>query len=152
MKDLQLVLCSLNDEGADLFAPHLANNSSLRKLNLSNNWNITTAGWRAIFTHLQSPQSLLEELLLWGNLIDDDNANLLAASLANNTHLRVLNLTDGIECSRITNEGLVSFANSLMHNSTLKELLFDGVSGSNNNIFTEGWRALSNVLCKLGLG
>ena len=82
LKDLQLVLCSLNDEGADLFAPHLANNSSLRKLNLSNIRNITTAGWRAIFTHLQSPQSLLEELLLWGNLIDDDNANLLAASLA----------------------------------------------------------------------
>ena len=95
LAELDLAYCSLNDERAVILAAALGDrNITLKKLNLSSNSNITSSGWSAIFTQLQSPQPPLEDLDLHGNSIDDAAANLLGNALANNTHLKVLNLSE----------------------------------------------------------
>ena len=50
--------------------------------------------------------------------------------------------TVDLQCNSINDDALVSFANSLVHNSKVKELFLH-----QNRITLAGWGALSNVLC-----
>lgn len=86
--------CSLDDESAGILARALAENATLRKLDISHNRAITITGWRAIFDQLVSPHSPLEHLDLAQNWIDDDVANLLANALANGASLKVLSFSE----------------------------------------------------------
>ena len=110
LSDLDLGLCSLGDEEAVILGTALAENGTLRKLNLSANDKITNIGWRAIFAWLQSVYTRLENLSLESTTLDDATANLLGNILANSTHLRVLNMSS---IYTTTTEGLRSVFDAL---------------------------------------
>ena len=159
---------SLDDEGVPILADALARNNTIRKLHLGGNGSITTTGWRALFTQLQSPQSSLEELFLWENSIADAAAIWLANALANGTHLKALNLeridsitSDGwqsifnalssphcmllklnLSCNGFSNEDVTHLANSLTNNCRLIELDIS----INSEVTSSGWRAFAAVL------
>ena len=171
MASLGLYDNSIDDEAANLLAYSLANGSiNLEVLNLSENHDITTVGWRSVFSALQSPRCMLQKLFLHYNEINDEAVTYLGNVLANNCTLRRLGLGD-LEGNRVTSSGwrafaailqnpnsaleeldlarnqinndvLDSFANSLMHNNKLKELFID-----DRSVTSTGWDALSNVLC-----
>ena len=168
LADLDLWDCSIDDEGARMLAAALGRNSTLRKLNLGHNKNITITGWRAIFTQLQSPQSSLDGLDLWKNYIDIAVANLLANALANGTSLKALCLgtsyeitTEGwravfaalssprcvikeldLNSNEFNDEVVTHLSNALSNNCVLKELDLHG----NAEVTPSGWRAFSAVL------
>ena len=112
--------CSLDDEGATNLTSPLARNSALRKLNLGENKNIGITGWRAVFAQLRSPQSVLQDLCLRENSIDDGVANLLANALVNNPNLKVLNFS---EITGITTEGWQTLFNALQNPSCMLQEL-----------------------------
>ena len=97
LKELELMSCSFNDEGAAILAAALTGNRTLTQLNLGRNPSITVTGWRAIFARVKSPQSSLEELRLFRNSINNATANLLANALTTSTSLKVLDLSE-IDC------------------------------------------------------
>ena len=168
LDDLVLEGCSLDDEGAVAFADALGRNSTLKKLNLDDNSNITATGWNAIFTQLQSPQPPLEDLVLYGNSIDDAAANLLGKALDSLSRLKVLKLgsnyditTEGwqaifdtLQSPRCMLQELVLFENgftdevvthlshSLANNCVLRHL----DPSVNSEVTSSGWREFSAVL------
>ena len=168
IQKLGLMFCSISDADAVTLAPSLGGNGALTELNLSFNWNVTSVGWSAIFTQLQSPQSSLDNLDLMGNYIDDAAANLLGDFVANNTHLNRLDLS---EIGSITNEGWRSVFDALrsphcmlqelqLHSNSLNDediaylastlsancILSSLILSGNFEVTASGWRAFSVVL------
>ena len=76
------------DEVVAAFANALANNISLRELDLSSNHDITAMGWVAFSAVLRNPNSALERLGLRCNNINDNVMITFAHTLANNSRLR----------------------------------------------------------------
>jgi Leucine-rich repeat (LRR) protein len=67
LENLDLYENQLNDEAMDSLIDALANNRSLRSLDLAENRRVTGAGWqRFVFTILGNPSSGLEKLDLNG--------------------------------------------------------------------------------------
>mmetsp|Transcript_26263 Transcript_26263/g.56391 ORF Transcript_26263/g.56391 Transcript_26263/m.56391 type:complete len:140 (-) Transcript_26263:1130-1549(-) len=66
LEKLSLKRNSINDAAA-LSLNALSNNNTLKTLNLGMNYDITIAGWRALFEILQSPTCMLEDLDLSNN-------------------------------------------------------------------------------------
>ena len=113
LADLILAQCSLDDEGALVLASVVGSNGTLRKLDLGSNGDISSTGWRALFTQLQNPHSSLEHLDLWENSIDNAAVNLLATALANGSiNLEVLTLGEN---HYITTEGWRSLSTALQN-------------------------------------
>ena len=168
LADLNLFDCSINDEGAVVFADALGRNCTLKKLNLGGNGNITASGWNAIFTHLQSPHSVLENLKLSNNSIDNTAAILLGNTLTSNTHLKALSFSNirtsafegwrsifealesprcvlqelDIGCNNLRDEVVTHLANSLSSNCVLSSLLLH----QNGSVTSSGWSSFSSVL------
>jgi hypothetical protein len=169
LADLNLSDCSLNDEGAVVLAAALGRNSTLKKLNLRYNSNINATGWNAIFTQLQNSQSLLEDLDLSGNSIDDAAANLLGNALSNNASMKALSISDirtiafegwryifdalqsprccilqnlALGCNGFDDEDVTYIASFLANNCVLRSLSLH----TNEHVTAEGWRAFSAVL------
>jgi Ran GTPase-activating protein (RanGAP) involved in mRNA processing and transport len=157
-----------NDDIMNSLANSLANNSKLRKLNLSGNRDVTSAGWQAFSAVLLNPDSALESIGLSDNAINDDAFNHLTNSIASNNKLKELGLGynhsvsaagwEGLSTilrnpnsaleklylqgNSINDRTLTTLANSLANNSKLIELLFVNV----RNITADGWNAFSRVL------
>jgi Ran GTPase-activating protein (RanGAP) involved in mRNA processing and transport len=71
----------LSDDVVAVIAALLWGNTMIKYLDLSNNA-ITAAGSRVLALMLRAPGSVLETLLLHGNMLSDDGAMYLAESLA----------------------------------------------------------------------
>ena len=170
LADLGLHCCSISDESVVMLANAMAKNTSLRKLNLGGNGRISIVGWRALLTQLQQPQSSLEELVMWGNTIDHNIANLLANTLVCSKKLKRIDLAFSSDTNDLTSEDwravfgalqnpscilqeldihsnslrdedVTYLANSLANNCLLKRLNLQ----SNGMVTDLGWGALCTV-------
>jgi len=92
LKELRLVYCQLDDEGISILCDGLVGNSTMKKLSLYGNTNITSVGWRALLPVLQHPNCKLIDLDLPYTGINDEGANILGSAL-NGSSLKFLNLT-----------------------------------------------------------
>ena len=126
---------------------------------------VTPTGWQNFFVRLQNSGSVLEELNLYCDKIDDSVVPAMVDALASistlteldlsnqsisaqgwctffsllpNSSLRSLSLSE----NHFTDAPVRAFANALVRNSTLEtiDLAFNGITKS-------GWEALANVLC-----
>ena len=168
---------NIDDEGLAAFANVVSNNPKLKNIRLYSNPSISAAGWQTFFTSLHNCDTLLEELHLFSNNINDaavtsmvdalngiesltclDVANnpsisstgwiALSALLQHpNSSLSVLTLTNH-GVNTINDEVVASYANALLNNKSITTLAFGCDYGSaRNNITARGWDALANVLC-----
>ena len=141
--------CALSDSEAIILAEALSNNSSMRTLHLGQNPNIANDGWRAILPQVLS----LEELIIWGNTIDNDSSRLVGNAISNG-NLRELNLATSVNITtegwqavfhalqssncmiehlhlhgnRFSEETMIYLASSLCRNSTVKRLSLEHVT------------------------
>ena len=93
-KELQNLLISgndIDDEGIEALVPALVNCNHLKELYLCNNPSITTRGWQSHATLLES-NSILEQISIGHNDIDDRAVAAFASALTNNHTLNTLEL------------------------------------------------------------
>ena len=138
----------IDDMGADVLGKALGKNATLNKLFLCGIKSITSIGWAGIFQGLTNPRSLLEELDISSNELDDDAATAFAAAVIKIKSLKsldlnfvktstigwssllipLLNSTDSIleklvlRNSNIDDEGMTGLVDALGSKSSLKEL------------------------------
>ena len=124
LEELILDHCNISDEGAVVLAVALSENTSLKKLSMSENRSISSSGWVDCLNLLLGPNSKLLYLDLIANNVDDAGARLLARRLGNST-LSQLDLKD---CTNITTDGLRAIAVAL-RSSTLHHILFGPTRG-----------------------
>jgi len=124
----------------------------------------------ALTNLLRNTTTNLQELNLYDNSIDDEGVETLVGALANNSRLRVLNVSHDQNitvrgCQSIASlldnpnskleklmllgnnvgdEGALIFANALASNNKLKVL---DIRVGNSGITAEGWSSFSTVLC-----
>jgi hypothetical protein len=84
--ELDVSGCKIVDPGAIEIADALANNSTLKKLSIQDNKQITAAGWVSFFNRLINSSCSLEELILRGNNINNQGAAKLVKLLASMSH------------------------------------------------------------------
>ncbi len=148
LKDLNLSGCNINDHGLDIISSALAINKSLKRLNMSDNKNISSYGWIACFHSLMDSEVRLEALNLSRNGIDDLVSGELIILLAKIGTVQSLCLCG---MTGVSTNGLCMFANLLRPNSglRLKELRI-GISyplRRTNKVFYFFVEALANNTC-----
>lgn len=96
---------SFNDHTLASYVDALVDNSKLREFQLRGNRNVTASGWDSFSAVLRNPTSVLEELYMGNNILNDQVIVSLADALAHNNKLRVLDLSNvagltelGMEC------------------------------------------------------
>ena len=166
---------NIDDEGLAAFANVVSNNPKLKNIRLYSNPSISAAGWQTFFTSLHNCDTLLEELYLWDNNINDaavtsmvdalngieslsrldlsDNPSVSPAGLIAlstllqhpNSSLKDLTISTDDETPNINDEVAMSYANALVNNKSITTLDFGGED--NNTLTAVGWDALANVLC-----
>ena len=127
---------SISDAGAVALAQTLHHNSTLGRLNLSNN-SISDAGAVALAQTLHFNSTMMG-LYLSNNSISDAGAVALSQALHHNSTMKELDLSN----NSISDAGAVALAQALHHNSTLISLWLHG----NNAIGEEGTLALIEAL------
>jgi Ran GTPase-activating protein (RanGAP) involved in mRNA processing and transport len=156
----------LDREGVIAIGESLAMNTTLKKLVMSHNTEITSDGWTQLFYMLLHSKCSLEELDVSRNSIDDEGAAALVDVLVtmrdfHTLHLRDSNFTAiGLHAftqllqpsSKVTtldlgkndfsDEVINDFADMLANNSTLTTLHIGG-----DEITDRSWAALSHALC-----
>jgi Ran GTPase-activating protein (RanGAP) involved in mRNA processing and transport len=160
------VVVGLDDEAANAIGESLAMNTTLKKLDMSLNTDITSDGWIEFFDMLLQSKCSLEELNVSRNSIDDDGAEALVDLLItmrdfHTLHLRASDCTaNGLRTftrllqpsskvttldlgrNRFNDEVINDFANVVANNSTLTTLHIGG-----DKITDRSWAALSHALC-----
>ena len=136
LERLELSNNNISDAGAVALAQALHYNYALERLYLSNN-NISDAGAVALAQALHH-NSTLKKLYLSNSNINDAGAGALVQALHHNSTLESLNLST----NNISDGGAVALAHALHHNSTLKELIVYG----NDAIGKEGSHQLVQAL------
>ena len=113
MRELNLALNSITDEGALALAGVLGALPSLDRLNLEHNW-IGTSGSEALARALSSGRAHLRQLSLASNNLGERGGAALAGALASNRWLHTLNLYS----NSIGTSGAVAFAATLAGGSS----------------------------------
>jgi hypothetical protein len=150
----------LDREGVIAIGESLAMNTTLKKLVMSHNTEITSDGWTQLFYMLLHSKCSLEELDVSRNSIDDEGAAALVDVLATMRDFHTLHLRDSnstaiglhaftqllLPSSNVTtldlgkndfnDEVINDFADMLANNSTLSDEVTD-----------RSWAALSHTLC-----
>jgi len=139
LNDLRLTNCKLDDEGISIVCDALLGNSTLKKLDLSDNGQISPIGWTALSAFLQSTKCNLIELKLFRTGINDEGADILGNAL-HVSSVKVLHLSCYHE-----NIGSVGWQ-TLLNQSALKSLDIS----CNSSITPEGWESLFNSLQRRG--
>jgi hypothetical protein len=101
-------------------ASALATNDHLKELYLNNIAPITTVGWQNFASVLRNPDSALEELVLPGNVINDDIMSTFASVLTYNSRLRkflIGNYSQNL--GQITSVSHAAFSRMLCDKSTI---------------------------------
>ena len=140
---------SIDNEAARLLANVLVNSNRLQDLNLATSLRISTAGWQYIFDALQHPNCTLKKLRLHSNrILEEDLVNLTRALVSGRScSLKELDLSNISTISNwgplatllqnpfsnleeldignriMSDEEIVSIANSLVGNTKLKSLI-----------------------------
>lgn len=119
----------------------MVKNKVLNYLDLCGNCQITLAGWDCFASFLRGPTCALQEL----NVSACGEVNGIAGALANNTSVKLLNISD----CRMTDAGAIEIADALAVNSSLKSLIMD----RNDSVTAAGWveffNRLSDSACSL---
>jgi Ran GTPase-activating protein (RanGAP) involved in mRNA processing and transport len=156
----------LDDEAANAIGESLAMNTTLKKLDMSHNIEITYDGWIDFFDMLLQSKCSLEELDVSSNYIGDDEAEALVDLLVTMRDFHTLHLRDS-DCtanglrtftrllqpsSKVTtldlgrnefsDEVINDFANVVANNRTLTTLHIGGDETTDRS-----WAALSHALC-----
>ena len=113
LKDLSLFNCHLDDKGFGIVCDGLLGNSTLKKLCLDGNYQITSVGLRALSPVLQHPNCKLATLALNCNSINDEGIDILGSALSGSS-VNTLNL--GYNPS-ISSAGWQIFLHQLSHTS-----------------------------------
>ena len=132
MRALDLINCSLTDEGLTSFVEGMAKCCRLKQLYLSFNDSITANGLASLSSLLRSEYCSLSELFLYGINIGDDGAAALAHGLVGNKSLTYLRF----DSSRITARGWTAFSRLLCDTSNVNSTFL-----SNHNLAEVGERA-----------
>ena len=103
----------LDDEGAIAIGESLAMNTTLKKLDMSHNFNVTSDGWIQFFRVLLHSKCSLEELDVSANYIGDNEAEALVDLLVTMRDFHTLHLRD----SDCTANGLRTFTRLLQPSS-----------------------------------
>jgi hypothetical protein len=82
----------IGDNELNLIGTALAENETLKHLDLSDSYEITAAGWQEFSKCLKNPHSALEELDLRGCQIDDEKAAAIFSILSENSCLEILHM------------------------------------------------------------
>ena len=88
----KLSISHFNENELNLIGAALAENKTLKHLDLSDNYDITAAGWQEFAKCLKNPFSALEELDLRGCQMDDKKAAVIFSNLAKNSCLEILHM------------------------------------------------------------
>ena len=116
--DLNLSYCDIDNESAlDIFLV-LANNTTLKKLNMTRLVSIDSSGWVACFELLMNSRSTLEELDCRENSIDNEGAIALVNVVAR--YLTTVESIDVRDNTNITADGWRTFAQVIAPSSTSK--------------------------------
>ena len=159
LKDLQL--CQIDDDEMSSLCNALLGNSTLKKLDLSGNECITSVGWQALSTFLQSANCNLVELKLINGINHDEYAGVLGSGFRGSS-VKILDLSSN---KYISSAGWRMLLDHLSHNSIVSLNLMSnkiddaGLStlatigtlksldlASNNSITALGWRSYFNTL------
>jgi Ran GTPase-activating protein (RanGAP) involved in mRNA processing and transport len=130
IKELYLNLFNIN--GSELVA--LAENKTIYKLNITNNYNINIL---PPFIDALKVNTTLLELNLFNAMLMDDGLVKLAEVLKENNTLQILN----IAVTRVGYDGIVALADALKVNTSLIELDL-----TNNNIYDNSIELLADAL------
>lgn len=116
LAELDLAESLRDDAGALEIFRALVNNTTLKKLVLTNNNTVSSSGWANCFRQLTGSQSALEELYFDLCALDDEGANILVNLLSR--HLRKVRLLDIRYNYPNLASGWRAFADVLHPNST----------------------------------
>jgi len=119
LERIDLRYSSIDEGGLTALTNALANNSTLKMLDLSHNKSISARQWRPFFACLGYPNVELEELCLCDNNVTDEELAYLAQSLAKNRTLKALDLG---ATSSITNTGWAPFSRLLCDKSSISSI------------------------------
>jgi len=115
LQKLRLRESNIDDEGLQHLVNALTYINTLQELYMPLIFSITNQGWKTLSTLLEIPAGSLEELLIHGNNIGDEEALTFANALANNSMLMALDLQN---CD-ITPEGWAPFSKLLCDTSSV---------------------------------
>jgi hypothetical protein len=118
LMDLNLSNCNINSESALAIFRSLANNMTLKKLDMSDLVLIDSSGWVACFELLMNSRSTLEELDFRGNSINNEGAIALVNLVAG--YLTTVESIDVFDNTNITADGWRTFAQVIAPSSTSK--------------------------------
>ena len=131
--ELRFLRNNMDDETAVIFFELLvANNTTLKYLDLSSSDSVSSAGWIRCFQLLLGSKSNLKTLVLDHNEIDDDGARMLIKLLSENYSVSTLSLLGHTDLMS-TDDGWMNFCLLLLPSSTssmLKELNLGAVNDS----------------------
>ena len=128
---------SLGNEEALVLAEYLTNNSTLKLLNLGENYNMGRTGWQAVFASLQTTALQSLDIRFNRNLPIRDLVRVLERP---NCRLVSLNLYR----IGLNDNEVIDIAHALADNKCLKEL---GLEQEGSTITKRGWDSLEAVLC-----
>ena len=145
LRTLGMCDCGITSQGAEELSRALAQNSSLKKLNIGANYLVGDEGIRHIAEALEHNKQLKE---LWiGNCgVTDKGAAYLASALSVNNTLSVLHM--GNPRRNVTANGLSKLTRSLSHNTGLIKLI---VPQSLSSITQRYKKKLNKARVKAGL-
>jgi len=145
LKELDLQSNRIDDKAIAILTRSLAKNTSIKKVDLGDNYGVTDDGWQHFFTCLQNPSSSIEQLDLGANRIADQGIISLGNALAKNTTLECLDLSSSSSLQHfvpITADGWRSFFTSLRNSkSVVQDILLRGCG-----IDEEGLAILADAL------
>ena len=118
LKDLDLLNCYLDNKNFGILCDALSGNSTMKRLNLTRNNRITSAGWQSLSALLQHPNCKLAKLSLKSTDLYDDSIAILGSSIGNSS-LRALDLSFNRNISR---EGWQRLINQLSQNINIMSL------------------------------
>jgi len=138
LKDLRFDYCKLDDNGLVALCDGLVGNSTLKRLCLDGNRDMTSVGWQALSTVLQSPNCQIVYLQLKSTCLNDERANILG-SVLHGSPVKALDVSYNGSINSISREGWQTFINHLSQ-TAIKNLDL-----SNNKINDAGLAALASI-------
>jgi len=180
LKKLSISGNEIGNRGSEALSNLLRSTGTLKELDMSGmapsaGPNVTSQGWRTLFSLLQDSNLDISTLYLDSNRIDNEGMQLLVGILSGMRSLRYLNLRSNLlvtpngwqsfaqllqspNCTlerleltdnNVNDDTVVSFSNALAHNKILRRLICDDCYDEDNNelIIERGYEAVSALVC-----
>jgi len=180
LKKLSISGNEIGNRGSEALSNLLRSTGTLKELDMSGmapsaGPNVTSQGWRTLFSSLQDSNLDISTLYLDSNRIDNEGMQLLVGILSGMSSLKCLELGYnrqvtptgwqaltvylqspnfaleqlGLHQNNINDDIVIAFASVLAQNNTLERLALHDCFGEDNNesITERGWGAVSTLLC-----